>query len=234
MSALLWGSEQVKERLIGNSEKYFLEKLENSLSVLFLRFARPVAEAIIRGPVGSDTRNQIVKSLGADIEIVDNYYQGEEAAYRVLKKYVKYGSDLLFNSEIRQQVLGVTGLPTALIDITADLIDQIINDVASPQDMVTFEVTNDINAFEEYLRYAIFEAAGFESYCLQELTGLVDSFRDKEATWTGVAMNEWLQENPRLLAEIPAILQSHETSLEVSDRLKQLSIALQKMKIQTS
>jgi len=78
MSSLLWGSSQVKERLIGYSEYEFLTRLENSLSVLFLRFARPVAEALIRGPVNSDTRTQIVKSLGADVELIDNYYQGDE------------------------------------------------------------------------------------------------------------------------------------------------------------
>ena len=90
MSSLLWGSSQVKERLIGYSEQEFLTRLENSLSVLFLRFACPVAEALIRGPVNSDTRSQIVKSLGADVELIDNYYQGDEPAFRVLKKYVKF------------------------------------------------------------------------------------------------------------------------------------------------
>ena len=77
MTSLLWGSNQVKAGLIANSEDYFLAKLENSLSVLFLRFARPVAEALIRGPVNSDTRNKITKNLGVDIEIVDNYYSGQ-------------------------------------------------------------------------------------------------------------------------------------------------------------
>ena len=62
-----------------------------------MRFARPVSEALIRGPVNSDTRHKIIKSLGVDIEIVDNYYSGEEKAFTVLKRYVKYGSDLLFN-----------------------------------------------------------------------------------------------------------------------------------------
>ncbi|MFO0172527.1 MAG: hypothetical protein ACK51W_08595, partial [Aphanizomenon sp.] len=89
-----------------------------------------------------------------------------------------------------------------------------------------FEVENDINAFEEYLKFAIFNAASFESYCIQELKGLVDSFREKEGTWTGVALNEWLQGNPLLLAEIPNNLKSQESNLEVSERLRQLSIAL--------
>jgi len=219
MTSLLWESNQVKFRLIESSEEYFLAKLENSLSVLFLRFARPVAEALIRGPVNSDTRNKIIKSLGVDIEIVDNYYSGEEAAFKILKKYVKYGSDLLFNPELRQQVLGVAGVATA-IDVSKDL--------KHSQEAVVFEVENDINAFEEYLRYAIFGASGFESYCIQELKGLVDSFRDKEGTWTGVALNEWLQGNSILFAEIPDNLKSEESNLEVSERLRQLSIALKR------
>ena len=218
MTSLLWGSDQVKARLIENSEDYFLAKLENSLSVLFLRFARPVAEALIRGPVNSDTRNKIIKGLGVDIEIVDNYYSGKEPAYSVLKRYVKYGADLLFNLEVRQQVLGITGIVTGIA--TAAINNEI------PQQAVIFEVENDINAFEEYLKFAIFNAASFESYCIQELKGLVDSFREKEGTWTGVALNEWLQGNPLLLAEIPNNLKSQASNLEVSERLRQLSIAL--------
>jgi hypothetical protein len=228
MSSLLWGSSQVKERLIGYSEDEFLIRLENSLSVLFLRFARPVAEALIRGPVNSDTRTQIVKSLGADVELIDNYYQGDEPAFRVLKKYVKYGSDLLFNRDLRQQVLGVTGIAEEVIGMTIDKVIDLADQLTPPREFVTFEVTNDINAFEEYLRNGIFEAAGFESYCIQELRGLVDLFREKEGTWAGVAQNEWYKENPQLLAELPANLKSQEFNLEVSERLRQLSIALKR------
>lgn len=231
MTDLLWGSHQVKERLIGHSEDEFLARLENSLSVLFLRFARPVAEALIRGPVQSDTRTQIVKSLGADVELIDNYYQGDEPAFQVLKKYVKYGSDLLFNSDLRQRVLGVTEIATDIVGMTLENIIDLTDESTSPRDAVTFEVTNDINAFEEYLRNGIFEAAGFESYCIQELRGLVDLFRDKKGTWTGVAINEWLQENPQLLAKLPANLKSQEFNLEVSERLRQLSIALKRKSI---
>lgn len=221
MTGLLWGSKQVKESLIEKSNDYFLLKLENSLSVLFLRFARPVAEALIRGPVNSETRKEIVKSLGADIEIVDNYYRGEEPAFKVLKTYAKYGPDLIFSPELRQKILGLTGVATQVVIDVAD-------NLKSPQETVVFEVENDIKAFEEYLCSAIFDAAGFESYCIQELKGLVDNFRDKQGTWTGVALNEWLQGNPSLLSEVPINLKSQDLNLEVSERLRQLSVALHK------
>lgn len=221
MTKLLWDSPHVKARLIENTETYFI-LLENSLRVLFLRFARPVAEALIRGPVNSDTRNEIIKNLGVDIEIIDNYYEGKEPAYAVLKRYVKYGSDLLCNAELRSKILGkndtIQAQPSS----------------EDPRLGVIFEVDHDLNAFEEYLNHAIFHAAGFDSYCLQELKGLVDEFRDKEGTWAGVALNEWMQRNPRLLAEVPAGLQSQEINLEVSDRLRQLRVALQKAKTLSS
>ena len=78
------------------------------------------------------------------------------------------------------------------------------------------------------MRSAIFEAAGFESYCVQELQGLVDKFRDEEGAWTGVALNEWYQGNSSLLSEIPSNLKSQELDLEVSERLRRLSFTLKK------
>lgn len=240
MTRLLWGSRQVRERLIGNSNDQFLSRLENSLSVLFLRFARPVAESLIRGPLHSDTRTEIIKNLGVDIEIVDNYYSGEEDAFRVLKRYVKHGPDLLFNPELRQKVLGITkalgtvGAAAQVAGTVAQTLMEAADSLRSPQESVVFEVENDINAFEEYLRSAIFDAAGFESYCIQELKGLIDSFREKKGTWDGAVQNEWVQGNPSLLSELPSNLRSQESDLEVSERLRQLSVALKKAHIDKS
>lgn len=230
MANLLWGSRQVNERLIVNSNNIFISKLEISLSVLFLRFARPVAEALIRGPVNSDTRNEIIKNLGVDIEIVDNYYSGEEPAFKVLKKYAKYGSDLLFSPELRLEVLGIKEVAKQFSRVAAQVISDTVDSLISAEESVVFEVENDIKALDEYLRSAIFDAAGFESFFIQELKGLVDSFRDKEGTWAGVALNEWLQENPSLLAELPTSLKPQQLNLEVSERLRQLSAALKKVR----
>lgn len=61
---------------------------------------------------------------------------------------------------------------------------------------------------------------------------MIDSFTEKQETWTGVALNEWLQGNPFLLTEIPPELRSQASNLEVSDRLRQLSTALKNTRIQ--
>jgi len=160
MISLLWGSQEVEIRLIANTEEY-VEALNRSLSVLFLRFARPMVESLIRGPVGSEIRQNIVRSLGIDIEILDNYYQGEEPAFSSLKRYVKYGRELLIDSTLRKEVLGIV---ESTIDLTT----------YTPEEAVIAEVEADLKAVQIYLRSAIFEAAGFQQYCLQELDRLRD------------------------------------------------------------
>ncbi|MCC5896792.1 MAG: hypothetical protein JJU32_02595 [Phormidium sp. BM_Day4_Bin.17] len=182
--------------------------------------ARPVADALIRGPVKSDTRRSIIKNLGVDIEILDNYYSGDEPALRVLKRYANYGFQLLLDSALRQEVLGVREI-TSLIET--------FDEFKNPEDEVIFEVETDIKIFEEYLQIAVFNAASLESYALQELQGLLDKFRELKGAWDGVAMNEWYRGNPALLSELPAALQPRELNLEVSDRLRQLGTAIEHM-----
>jgi predicted transcriptional regulator len=238
MTDALWGSSEVKTRLIGSSEEAFVKQLENSLSVLFLRFSRPVADSLIRGPVGSETRERIVRNLGVDIEIIDNYYTGDEEAYKALKRYVKYGSDLLFDPELRHRVLGITESTLLYLDKDTQLASNLDNSLSSEAQQViqavATEIEHDINAFNTYLNHAIFSASGFEAYCLQELRRLVDSFRNKEGTWAGVAQNEWVEGNPKLLAELPENLKSQELDLEVCERLRQLSIALKQNSLSQS
>ena len=217
MTASLYDSEEVENRLIANTDEY-VEALNRSLSVLFLRFARPMVESLVRAPIGSEMRLSIVKNIGVDIDILDNYYEGEESAFSCLKRYIKYGRDLLYDRSIREKILGI-----------AEPIVEVLIGEPTPEAAVIAEVEADLTAVETYLRSAIFEAAGFQQYCLQELDRLRDIFINSEAIWSGVVQNEWLEDNPKLLAALPAELRSHEVDLEVSDRLRQLSIALKKL-----
>jgi GTPase Era involved in 16S rRNA processing len=226
MTRLLWGSKEVKSRLIDNSEEFFLFKIENSLNVLFLRFARPVAESLVRGPINSDTRNGVIDRLGIDIEIIDNYYSGSEPAFKVLGRLAKYGSALLFDPKLRQEILEVADVVDKITGVAAQMVTELVSRTRTDQESVMLEVVNDLNALEEYLKFAIFDAAGFEAYYYQELQGLVDQFRNKEPVWSGVVGNEWHRGNPSLLADLPDKLKSQESSLEVSERLRQLSVAL--------
>ena len=222
ITALMWNSPEVKLRLIEDVEDY-VEALNRSLSVLFLRFARPMVEALVRGPVDSEMRCNIVKRLGPDIEILDNYYHGESTEFKILKRFANYGMKLLYDLTIRERVLGIQ-----------EIVEQVAQSVLTPEQLLIREVEADLQAVEVYLKEAIFEAAGFRQYCSQELDRLRDKFINSKAAWSGVAMNEWLAENPLLLSELPSNLKKLEVNLEVSDRLRQLTIALDKAKKTTS
>ncbi|WP_262966429.1 dynamin family protein [Methylobacter psychrophilus] len=236
----LWNSPLIKPKLFKDDAIYF-QLLEHSLNTLFLRFARPVAELLIRGAVGSETRTETRKKIGADIEIIDNYYTGDEPALERLCQYANHGVDLITNPKKRKEVLGSSVnvakaiLGTSIFaNIAIEAAETIVNEVSksmpspNPQNAVIIEVESDIKALEHYLIYGIFEASGFGVFCQQELDNLRDNFLDvdMEGTWTGVVGVEWLAGNAELLKELPINLQAFNFDTEVSDTLKQLRIAL--------
>jgi len=235
----LWNSSRVKEKLI-EDEKLYIKLLEHSLNTLFLRFARPVAELLILGAVGSETRSESRKKIGVDIEIIDNYYSGGEPALERLCQYANHGVKLLTNGEKRKEVLGVSAEDVVEIiigsnpfaNIAFNAAKNIINEKEqSPinkQDAVVEEVEVDIRVLEHYLIYGIFEASGFGSFCQQELDNLRDCFLDinNKGYWDGVVGVEWREGNPELLKELPSTLQAFKFDTEVSDTLKQLRVSL--------
>lgn len=63
-------------------------------------------------------------------------------------------------------------------------------------------------------------------FAQQELENLRDSFLTMKVTWGGVVRSEWEKGNPLLLRDMPPELQEQRFDTEVSDKLKQLGIAL--------
>ena len=241
---LLWDSSQVSDELIPDLLQY-QKGLERSLNTLFLRFARPVVDMLIFSPVGSDPREQIREVLGADIEIIDNYYSGEESAFKRVGRYAHRGPGLLLDKDLRRQILGdgadvvkfalkfhpLGRMGVKLAEpVVGKIIDKVGDVFIDQENGVIQEVESDLQALEHYLLYGIFDAAGFRAFCLQELTELQDAFLKNENRWGGVARNEWEKGNSKLMQELPVELQQQQFDTTVSDRLKQLGIALQQAK----
>jgi hypothetical protein len=235
----LWGSKTVKTKLVQNETNY-VSLLEHSLNTLFLRFVRPVVELLVRAPVGSTTRKEARKKMGADIEIIDNYYSGGEPALERLCQYANHGVKLLTDEQKRKEVLGpsanmvidslIASNPFVTIALNAakTVMNELNETLTNEQDTMIAEVEGDIRVLEHYLIYGIFEASGFSSFCQQELDNLRDSFLDVNIRgyWTGVVQNEWQAGNVELLKELPVNLQSFQFNTETSDRLKQLRVSL--------
>jgi len=235
----LWGSKTVKTKLVHN-ETIYVSLLEHSLNTLFLRFVRPVVELLVRAPVGSTTRKEARKKMGADIEIIDNYYSGGEPALERLSRYANHGVKLLTDESKRKEVLGtsanmviesiIASNPFANIAISAvkSIANEVTETLVNEKDAMIAEVEADIRVLEHYLIYGIFDASGFSAFCQQELDNLRDSFLDVNIRgyWAGVVQNEWEAGNVELLKELPINLQSFQFNTETSDRLKQLRVSL--------
>jgi Dynamin family len=235
----LWNSSRVKAKLI-DDDKLYIKLLEHSLNTLFLRFARPVSELLIRGALGSETRSDARKKIGADIEIIDNYYSGGEPALERLCQYANHGVKLLTNEKKRKEILGISADEVVKVIIGSNIFANIafnaaktiVNEMeqapANKQEAVIEEVEADIRVLEHYLIYGIFEASGFSVFCQQELDNLRDCFLDvdTEGYWSGVVGVEWREGNPELLKELPSALQAFKFDTEVSDNLKQLRVSL--------
>jgi hypothetical protein len=231
VTSQLWHSKRVDVLLIGDSKR-FQERLQYSLKALFLRYVRPLAEALIRAPVGSQTRMNIVRDSGVDIEILDYYFPEEgEDIYRELKRYLRFGVKLLNDPETVKNVFGRTPpktdkLKSTLRNATADLDNK--GEDASYRRQVIEEVEADLLALEYYLLHSLFAAAGFKAFCQQELGNLRDQFLERlsDGSWDAIANNEWKNGNATMLAELPAELHPQDFNTEVSDRLRQLGTAL--------
>lgn len=225
ISTLLWGvaESRISQKII-LSRQELESRLRHGLQTLFLRFARPVARALIDGPFDSQRRREIVRRLGVDMELLDPYYEGDEPAYESLKKFVRYGRALLIDPRLRKEVLGVdaqikTEIPHSTEDIaTTDL----------SKERLIAEVEADLQALEVYLKKAVFAAAGFLAYRNQELFTLCQRFYEKEFLWREMLRHELYAGNPVLLKDVPKECLGQTYDLEVCERLRQLRIALDK------
>lgn len=239
----LWNSKSVKAKLIKQEEEY-LRLLEHSLHTLFLRFVRPIVDVLVRAPVGSDTRKETRESIGADIEIIDNYYSGEEPALKRLRQYANHGFYLLVDDEKRKEVLG-KDIASALDSIISanvfgqiglatakTVVDTLEEKLETKKEGMISEVEADIRVLEHYLIFGTFDASGFNAFCQQELENIRDSFLDitNKSYWIAVVENEWCAGNKALLSELPINLRSFDFNIETSERLRQLGISLTSMK----
>lgn len=236
MTGELWDSEEVERRLIQDKQHY-RENLERSFNTLFLRFARPIVEVLLRKPLGSVARHEIFKRLDADIEIIDNYIQTDEPAFKRVGRYARHGSGLLTNPRLRSEVLGVSAsaakfvlrknfLANIALEAVETAVKTGIESNTHSQDALITEVEADLQALEQFLLQGVFDATGFRAFREQELGQLRDDFLDKKSTWTGVVQNEWKRGNTKLLKELPLHLQGQTFDTAVSDKLRQLGIAL--------
>ena len=143
----------------------------------------------MRGPLGSDRRREIGRKLERDLELLDTYYEGDEPAYKILKRLVKHGRALLEDATLRSIKFGaVTQAVTGALDVGQPGDGNPQRRQATTREDVVQEVTGDLMILQTYLVDVVFGAAGIWAYLSQELKGLRNEFARSEPTWNGVAL----------------------------------------------
>jgi len=230
---LLWGCAPVRSRILNDAERRQAE-YQSAIAALFLRFARPAAESIVRHPVGSMERRNSAESNKGDLELIDGYHlDGSiDVALQRLKLYVDVGPALLVSGSLREAILGKE-FATTLFDgfAVSGVSTKMIGDhpaLAESDDQVIAEVEADLNVLELFMTSAIFAAVGFGPYRRHELSRLVDMFCDdtSEIVWREAAQTAMWVGNSRLLEQLPMDLRAPVDNIEASKSLAQLKNAL--------
>jgi hypothetical protein len=229
-SRLLWDCASVRQSLL-RDEKSMKAEYRAAATALFLRFARPLAECVVRYPVGSVARRSAAARNGHDLGIIDNYqdHKKTDPALWKLRLYVEKGPALLVNAALRTATLGNNATPFGGFSIGP--INPRLNGSdpapAETNEQVIAEVEADLNVLEHLLASAVFSAGGFGPYRDHELARLRDQFSKVKADQWRVEVNRAMVDGKEnLLRDLPDHLRAPVNNVEVSRRLRELRLAL--------
>lgn len=208
--------------------------LENALKILFLRWARPLADMLVRAPHGSSLRENRLRAYRLDADAMISYLDqppGLDRAFQQPYLFAKYGIALLTDSALRAAHLGAREgeeLPPPVQNLL-EMVDRLRTGQAFPgEPEVVLEVEGDLIGLELILTFGLPEASGFAGFAYGEIQAFLDVVLSRAPQWRGLAEHEWQTGNPEILRELPDSLQSAEVYLEASQALANLKEALNK------
>ena len=199
--ALLWETEEVRKTLLNTDENAEQARIRHGFQVLFLRFGRVAVEAFIAKPL--QARERLLNERSAEIKTLEAFYQGPDLNKHDVTHYLRYG--LWSHNEVVPAVVGRTvktaiksaiGQDAKNLSVTdqANQARKLIEDTIKLPEPVNFEqvveeINGDLAALEDYLKNSVFYAAGFVTYCNQELERIRNRFKemeDNDRQWIGI------------------------------------------------
>jgi hypothetical protein len=161
--------------------------------VLFLRFSRVAVEAFIAKPL--QARERLLNERAAEIKTLEAFYQGIDKAKQEggLTHYLRYGLwEKIINPPVTATGRGrskaanaqeaVAAIMPEVVSIAKKVLEEQQEKAAEPNnfDEVVAEINGDLAALEDYLKNSVFYAAGFITYCNQELERIRNRFKEME------------------------------------------------------
>ncbi|OTE96590.1 hypothetical protein BCS42_06460 [Crenothrix sp. D3] len=202
--SLLWNSDDVRKTLLHSHADESLEqaRIRHGFQVLFLRFSRVAVEAFIAKPL--QARERLLSERAAEIKTLEAFYQGTDKAKQEggLTHYLRYG---LWEKQLSQSVVTAGKSRAAKATTAQEMVAAIVPEMVTitkkvpeeqekaPEpnsfDAVVAEINGDLAALEDYLKNSVFYAAGFITYCNQELERIRHRFKemeDNDRQWIGI------------------------------------------------
>jgi len=191
---LLWETEDVRRVLLHSHLDESIEqaRIKHGFQVLFLRFGRVAVEAFIAKPL--QARDRLLHERAAEIKTLEAFYQGDDKSKQEggLTHYLRYGLWAVLNKTMPAG----RGRNAAKAAVDAVLTETVtapkeIEKAAEPKNFeeVVSEINGDLAALQDYLKNSVFYAAGFITYCNQELERIRNRFKeleDNERQWIGI------------------------------------------------
>lgn len=200
--ALLWNTEEVRRTLLHSHADESLEqaRIRHGFQVLFLRFSRVAVEAFIAKPL--QARERLLSERAAEIKTLEAFYQGIDKAKQEggLTHYLRFGLwEKLISPPATTRSRGkaanaqeaVAAIMPEVVNIAKKVIEEQQEKAPEPNnfDAVVAEINGDLAALEDYLKNSVFYAAGFITYCNQELERIRNRFKemeDNDRQWIGI------------------------------------------------
>jgi hypothetical protein len=245
--SLLWETEEVRKTLLHSDVDENLEqaRIRHGFQVLFLRFSRVAVEAFIAKPLHA--RERLLNERAAEIKTLEAFYQGDDKAKHEggLTHYLRYG---LWTKLTQSGAAGSRAKAAEKPPAKSQVIQDIVNAVAAeamppakkaaeePENMsvnepdnfeaVVAEINGDLTALLDYLKNSVFYAAGFITYCNQELERIRNRFKemeDNDRQWIGIIRTAVKYEkNPNIPYNIAHTRRDFRMRREIAVELKEV------------
>ncbi|MGZ8183003.1 MAG: dynamin family protein [Methylobacter sp.] len=245
---LLWETEEVRKTLLHSDTDESLEqaRIRHGFQVLFLRFSRVAVEAFIAKPLHA--RERLLHERAAEIKTLEAFYQGSDTAKHEggLTNYLRYGlwTKLTQSGAGSSRTKATEKTPVAKNQVIQDSVNAVTAEAATPVkkvieepektlsnepdnfEAVIAEINGDLAALQDYLKNSVFYAAGFITYCNQELERIRNRFKemeDNDRQWIGIIRTAVKYEkNPNIPYNIAHSRRDFRTRREIAVALKEI------------
>jgi len=195
----------------------FRNAIMQGLKALFLRYARPAKDLFVAEPRGTPEREALMTHREKDITLLAAYYDNpEHPERRNLVAFLRSGNWGVITEDMREVVETVGPIIKPMHPAAgpiADTLEALLKaqteqrTISSKVANVKDEISEDCDAFADYLEHSVFAAAAFGEFAVQELQRIKDTLyatrnRDthdgiRDVVWRAVA-----RKDPRITSAI--------------------------------